>query len=515
SPAIPPPIWKKPILCKNIQSLNPNVIIDYSYNAIDELTDIVIHHSSQINLASSLDAAKDATKDLTKKSVIHFALVKNIYYWRNIQNILLNNVTPDIAEKHDYLTNIIQQIESNNFKILPCQTYIDDSDDMKIFFENMRNMLPVEQGALTKVKQNLATEYFVIKFIPEDLPVTPVKLQSLTLKPTAAVNDIRVNFPFDALSTINGIRTEISYQGLKLHGKGDLDSKILLWHRPLLKMKDLATIKKILANNYLLIVDWDDWYEKWPEIIENKFINFKAFHAISTTHSALANELEKFNPNIKSFANHIYRLPDYRKPQLKDKFVIFFGAIGREEEVESLKESLQKLINQFKDKLHFEVIHAESFYQWLPTNHKNFTPICHYKQYNKILSKCDFCLLPLLDNQFNRMKSDLKFIESAANSVIAIASPVIYENSIDNEVTGFIYSTPDEIYEIVAKNINEIDIRQKITYNAYQYVKNQRMLADNFYGHYQWFMELYSQRELLNEQLHARLAEIGINLNDY
>ncbi len=47
--------------------------------------------------------------------------------------------------------------------------------------------------------------------------------------------------------------------------------------------------------------------------------------------------------------------------------------------------------------------------------------------------------MPLLDNPFNRCKSDLKFIEAASHRVTAIASPTAYADTIVDGQTGIIF----------------------------------------------------------------------------
>ena len=64
------------------------------------------------------------------------------------------------------------------------------------------------------------------------------------------------------------------------------------------------------------------------------------------------------------------------------------------------------------DRLKFQVVHDQSFFAALDTQHKTFTPTCDYDTYLRILGKSEVCFMPLGDTAFNRAKSDLKFIEA-------------------------------------------------------------------------------------------------------
>ena len=78
---------------------------------------------------------------------------------------------------------------------------------------------------------------------------------------------------------------------------------------------------------------------------------------------------------------------------------------------------------------------------------KEFTPFSPYNIYEKILRESDIAILPLEFNRFNSMKSDLKFIESAGHGAVVLASPTVYEDTVDDGKTGLIYNSIQEFEE--------------------------------------------------------------------
>src|SRR5205814_130946 len=88
------------------------------------------------------------------------------------------------------------------------------------------------------------------------------------------------------------------------------------------------------------------------------------------------------------------------------------------------------------DRLRFSVVRDTGFFDALQTPHKTFYPTLEYPAYMNLLAQCELSFMPLVDNPFNRTKSDLKFIEAASCRVVALASEVVYADSVQDGVTG-------------------------------------------------------------------------------
>ena len=106
-----------------------------------------------------------------------------------------------------------------------------------------------------------------------------------------------------------------------------------------------------------------------------------------------------------------------------------------------------------------QVVYDRAFFDALNTPFKAFEPLCSYDRYKTILSDADIALLPLEPTRFNRHKSDLKFIECAAHGVAALASPTVYDRTIQPCRTGLIYQSTDDFAAMLDRLIRDGALR--------------------------------------------------------
>ena len=84
---------------------------------------------------------------------------------------------------------------------------------------------------------------------------------------------------------------------------------------------------------------------------------------------------------------------------------------------------INETIHKHGERLRFMVVSDYGFYEALQTAEKQFISgiqsgyvFVSYDRYMAALRSSDIALLPLNDTEFNRAKSDLKFIEAGARS---------------------------------------------------------------------------------------------------
>ena len=118
--------------------------------------------------------------------------------------------------------------------------------------------------------------------------------------------------------------------------------------------------------------------------------------------------------------------------------------------------------------------------------------------------------MPLSDTPFNRAKSDLKFIEAGACRVAALASSVVYGNSIAHGETGLIFSDPDEFHRQFLRLTAIPDLALRLGDNARRMVSRDRMLADQVAPRIAWYRDLWSRREELTAALRARIEGLPL-----
>lgn len=493
---------------RHFSMYQPTAEYGHSLEEINAQTELVILNNVLDFTSESAAYIRDIAAKTNDNAII-YAIIRNTGYWHDIEAAIQGNIPTSVTNGMNFPA--IQTLTKEaGLKLLPVVIHRDSSTDYAAFSQKIIHMLPDKEQEAKRILSFASSEYFVVSLVKPQAAYDRMFVQSLTIKPKAAVNDIRIDFPFDAFSTIPHIETNISHANITLCRPDDPRPKVFIWHRPLLSSDDLAKIQKLMDIGYLIVIDWDDWYEHWPAVKNENYLNFKAFHAISTSKQPLAEALSAFNPNVKVFENMLLSIPTYQEPLAREKITLFFGAIGREEEVESLKAPIKQLIDKYEDRLFFHVVHIQSLFDWLPTSHKQFTPLCLYPEYNRLMRESDFCLLPLADTEFNHMKSDLKYIEAARNSSIAIASPTVYTESITHQETGFIFENPHDLCTHIEYCIEHPEEARKVARQAYDYVKKERMLSHHFRKRLNWYQELYAQLPELNRQLVERVPELKL-----
>ena len=145
------------------------------------------------------------------------------------------------------------------------------------------------------------------------------------------------------------------------------------------------------------------------------------------------------------FPNALVALPDIRNFTDPRCLTVFFGALNREQDWQPLMGAINAVAKAVGERLRFSVVHDRGFFDALDTPHKQFTAMCEYDAYMDLLGACEVSLMPLADNGFNRAKSDLKFIEAGACRVAALASDVVYGETIEDGRTGLLFRDADEL----------------------------------------------------------------------
>ena len=133
-----------------------------------------------------------------------------------------------------------------------------------------------------------------------------------------------------------------------------------------------------------------------------------------------------------------------------------------------------------------------------------------YEVYESALHGADIALLPLRKTAFNCMKSDLKFIESAGHGAVVLASPTVYEESVRDGCTGFLYHTPKEFRQKLELLIENRELRLDLARAAYSYVKEKRLLAQHYEERMAFYRTLLPQLQERTPALLAQLKEIQL-----
>ena len=280
-----------------------------------------------------------------------------------------------------------------------------------------------------------------------------------------------------------------------------------------------AESRRILAQagvqGNVLLQEMDDHPQISDRAVRDNYFLFRAVSAVQTSTRYLADFLRELNPYVYLFENQLTELPEQRSYDMpSDRVTIFFGALNRRPDWEPLMPALNEAIRRYGDRLYFRVVSDHGFYQELQTEAKEFAGgvrdasiVAPYEHYTAALHASDIALLPLNDTEFNRAKSDLKFIEAAGHGAAVLASPTVYAGSVRDGETGLIFRSPKEFAQKLDLLIKRADLRRTLAENAYRYVEEHRLLAQHLDDYLTAYREMFARREEFERERLRRIEK--------
>jgi hypothetical protein len=312
-----------------------------------------------------------------------------------------------------------------------------------------------------------------------------------------AMGLVRVSQPLQAIASLPGFHVREIGHTISVAKDTIKKFDFFVWQRPIMVADDsLAQYEKILRYNRILIVEFDDHHERFPLIAQHNFLTFRAPHAVRTSTPALAQLYATYNPNVFIAPNSVDVLPPLRRGS-RGPVRLLFAALNRQEDWAPHINEINKVLNELGSGVEVNVVFDRAFYDAIQVPNKHLYPLLTYDEYLTALSKSDVAWLPLKDTLFNRSKSDLKFIECAAHSVAVLCSPVVYGDSVIDNVTGIMADTPKAVGEGLRRLLGSRELRERLTEAAHSYVAAQRMRSVHVAAEARWLEMLHASFERL------------------
>ena len=133
---------------------------------------------------------------------------------------------------------------------------------------------------------------------------------------------------------------------------------------------------------------------------------------------------------------------------------------------------------------------GEHFIQ-LPGGRCHFTPGGSYWEYLKFLSTIHIGLAPLLPSDYNRCRSDVKFLEYASRGVVGVYSRLEpYHRTVIHGKTGLVYGNKEEFEQCLNALASDAGLRNHIRQEAYEYVARNRLLSQHIEERLRFYREL-------------------------
>ncbi len=242
-----------------------------------------------------------------------------------------------------------------------------------------------------------------------------------------------------------------------------VDVDIIQWHKAYF---DLEGMKEARKRGIINVVDFDDWWR-----LDTEHLFYRSYHDnntseelikllksadyVTVTTELLAAEARKFNKNVVVLPNAMEQV----KPARIKEDKIVFGYVGgtcHGKDVSLLTGLSNKLDGDYKFRLmgydrtevynHYANIlsdggrKAPDHFDWVKK-----ADIWHYHHFYNFM---DVSLVPLVDNKFNSLKSELKLIEAGFFKRPVICSNVHpYKDLLKHKVNAWVVNKPTDWYK--------------------------------------------------------------------
>jgi len=438
------------------------------------------------------------------------ATIPNAQYWRRIVNLLRGHwENPDGKMQHWFTLESIKSLFADaGLQVYELQGKGHKTETFARFEQLLHPMVKALELTSIDFTTQTGAQYYIVRSTKSAVPPRRLLIQTIIMAPTGC-DRLRVLEPDQFSATIPGVRTVSSVKTVESISPLAGEEKILIWQRTIMQYPAyIPKLKELLQQDYLIVAEIDDNPIRRREYADNNYLSYRGCHCVQTTTEPLAKILRHYNPNVAVFPNQLAYLPPARIYQTENTVTLFFGALNREQDWQPIMAALNRILVAHKHRIRVKVIHDRRFFESLEIQQKEFEPFCSYERYQEIMYSCDIALLPLVANPVNEMKSDLKFIECAARGVAVLASPTVYEHSIIEGETGLIYRHEKEFEIKLNSLINDSVLRQQIAANAYEWVRDNRLLCGHYRQRRDWYLQMRDELPRLNAELRGRLPEL-------
>lgn len=250
---------------------------------------------------------------------------------------------------------------------------------------------------------------------------------------------------------------------------------------------------------------WKNGYDGF-DLEANKSRVKRMFEAVSkcdsviVTGEPLARVFRKHNPNVHILPNFVSPEHMERRPRLylpEGKVLIGWqGGDSHYDDLAITMPALEAVKKRYGDRVQF-VFMGAAFLHLYKRVDGYFIPWTKperfYNRYNYYLP--DIALAPLINNDFNRCKSAIKFYEAAWYGVPTVAAKVTpYKEEIMHYRTGFLYERLDECRDILGRLVEDELFRKKVGAEAQRWVEKHRNIQLEAYRWYNLFVAEFDRK---------------------
>lgn len=235
---------------------------------------------------------------------------------------------------------------------------------------------------------------------------------------------------------------------------------------------------------YKLVVDTDDAADLTPRYNQS----FENYHAgaglvrivkaelreadlVTASTQILADHVRPINgnivviPNVVDTALHLKAKGRTKEARHANDIRIYWGGGGGH--YDDLLLVKNALLRVFKENPNVKLVFSNFIPDWaidLPPFNVFMIRFAHFNAYPKVLKWlcADVALAPLVDSQFNRCKSHVKYLDYAMADIPGVYSDLDPYGSVEDGVTGLKAKSESDWYEAITMLVKNADLRKSI-----------------------------------------------------
>ena len=260
--------------------------------------------------------------------------------------------------------------------------------------------------------------------------------------------------------------------------------------------KDITLIYSLDDN--LLDLRKDEPGSPYPGTKEKNIIRYliRESDGVIVSTEPLRERIQSMNPQVIVVENQLDErlipMNDRSRKKPKSPFITigYMGTRTHDQDFFEILPAVKKLLWKYKDTIRLEFLGAlgdDRYIHGLPNatrlNNDGYVEYCKFWQWMNANVFWDIALAPLRDDEFNRCKSDIKFLDYSALHIPGVYSTTpSYENSVVHEKTGMLaHNETDEWVQNLEHLVESRKLREEIGGQAHEYLLSGRVLKKNIF----------------------------------
>lgn len=278
-----------------------------------------------------------------------------------------------------------------------------------------------------------------------------------------------------------------------------------------------ATICEV--NDYLPDVQsWNPAHRSWSD--ERGLHLFRQLirrcAATQVTSAALAEHLAPLAPRLAVFPNQLASLPPPRQPRAgaptgEGVVVGWGGSVGHLQDLASVAPVLCQWL-QATPGARLEIMADPALavlFEAAPAERFRFHCAGSLEHYLRWLQGIDIGLAPLLPTEYNRCRSDVKFLEYAAHGVVPVLQRLDPYTAVADGVEGFLFADAQKLRAVLDRLVSDPPLRQRVAAAAYAQVARHRRLDDHASARVAFYRDVQARFPAAQEPLPELLRQAG------